>query len=127
MDTYYANYQAVNTRDNKAGPIFSSDKDRRNDGENTRKIVQPEHFHSAPPNQMANRREEINCNSYILPPHFVRQMARQTASVGYADSSPIEINQLAAMSPICGLPINWKWRYYDDDISSWWLQVVTGS
>jgi len=33
MGTNDANDQAVGARDNKAGPLSSADKDRRNDGE----------------------------------------------------------------------------------------------
>lgn len=111
MDTNDANDQAVNTRDNEAAPFFSADKDRRHDGEKTRKIIQPEHPHSAPPIQMANGREEVICITCALRLYFVTQMACQIALVGSAECPPIEINQLETMGSICGPRMHEKWRH----------------
>ena len=82
MDTNGTNNQTIDTRDNQAGPFFLADKDRRNDGEKTRQIIQPEHPHSAPPIQIANGREEVDGISSVFPPHFVKQLAYQTGLAG---------------------------------------------
>ncbi|MGA3010249.1 MAG: hypothetical protein ABSD72_08310 [Terracidiphilus sp.] len=106
MDTNDAKDQAIHPRDNQACPLFSGDKDCRYYGEKTRKIIQPEHPHSVSPFQMANGREEINDISYVLPQHFVEQMACQIALVGRENCSTRGINQLAATSLICGKRVN---------------------
>jgi hypothetical protein len=106
MKSNDANDHTVYIRDNEAGPLFSADKDRCNDREKTRKIVKPEHLHSAPPMQLANGREEVNRVSCVLPPHIVRQVACQIKVAGCASYSAIEINQLAAGSLICEPRLN---------------------
>jgi hypothetical protein len=108
MNSNNAKDQAVYRRDNQAGPLFSADKNRRYDGEKTRKIIQPEHPHSVPPLRMANGREEINDFSCVLAPLFVMQMACQIALVGCENCSAIGLNQLAATSLICGGRMNRK-------------------
>jgi hypothetical protein len=90
MDSDDANDQAVDARDNQAGPHFSADKDRRNDSEKTRKIIQPEHLHSAPPIQTADGKS-LSC---VSSPHYDRQLGCQIASVGCGDCSRIKANEV---------------------------------
>jgi hypothetical protein len=40
--------ETVDPRNNKTAPHLSADEDRRNDGEKTGKVVQPEHRQGAP-------------------------------------------------------------------------------
>ena len=48
MQRDYTDDEAIDARNDKTGPHLSSDQDRRNDGEKTRKVIQPEHRHGAP-------------------------------------------------------------------------------
>jgi hypothetical protein len=112
MDTNGTNNQTIDTRDNQAGPFFLADKDRRNDGEKTRQIIQPEHPHSAPPIQIASGREteEKKLTAFLLSCRrpLMCNWRTKLGLLGCADRSPLGINQLAAGTRMCGRRIDRK-------------------
>ena len=106
MDTNGTNNQTIDTRDNQAGPFSLADKGRRNDGEKTRQIIQPEHPHSAPPIPIASGREteEKKLTAFLLSCRrpLICNWRTKLGLLGCADRSPLGINQLAARPGCAG-------------------------